>query len=61
MSEKAKAGIPVVIGAMAIALALGSVDDNIVVEINKEPTPYSAAHSRVQSSDAPVAEPIAQF
>ena len=56
MSEKTKAAIPVVIGAMAVALALGSVDDRIVVELNKEPTPYSADHARVQASDLPVAE-----
>lgn len=56
MSDKAKAAIPVVVGAMAIALALGSVDDTVIVEINKDPTPYSAAHSRVQASDAPAAE-----
>ena len=48
MSDKTKAAIPVVIGAMAIALALGTVDNPVVVELNKEPTPYSADHARIQ-------------
>lgn len=56
MSDRTKAAIPVVIGAMAIALALGSVDQAVVVEINKEPTPYSAAHARV-SGDAAAEQP----
>ena len=52
MSEKTKAAIPVVIGAMAIALALGSIDEAVVVDIHKEPTPYSAAHSRIPGDAA---------
>ena len=52
MSDKTKAAIPVAIGAMAIALALGSVDSSIVVEIDKQPTPYSADHSRIQGEPA---------
>ena len=48
MSEKSKAVIPVAIGAMAIALALGSVDSSTVVELNNAPTPYSADHARIQ-------------
>ena len=47
MSDKTKAAIPVVIGAMAIALALGSVDNAIVVELNKDATAYSADHARI--------------
>ena len=57
MSDKTRAAIPVAIGAMAIAMALGSVDQPNVVELNKQPTPYSADHSRVQpgpqGEDAP--------
>jgi len=56
MSEKTKAAIPVVIGAMAVALALGSVDDRIVIDVSKQPTPYSADHARVQASDLPATE-----
>ena len=56
MSDRTKAAIPVVIGAMAIALALGSVDQSNVVEINAQPTVYSADHARVQSSSQPPAE-----
>ena len=52
MSDKTKAAIPVAIGAMAIALALGTVDHSVVVEINPEPTPYSADHARIQGEPA---------
>ena len=48
MSERTKAAIPVFIGAAAIALALGSVDRSTTVDLHKEPTPYSADHSRIQ-------------
>ena len=56
MTDKTKAAVPVVIGAMAIVLALGSVDQAVMVELHKEPTPYSAAHSRV-SGDAAAEQP----
>ena len=52
MSDKTKAVIPVVIGAMAVALALGSVDQAVVVDLHKDPTPYSADHARIQGEPA---------
>lgn len=52
MSDKTKAAVPVVIGAMAIALALGTVDHSTVVELNKDPTPYSADHARIKAGPA---------
>lgn len=60
MSEKAKAAIPGVVGAMAIAVALGTVETPVVVEINKQPTPYSVDHARVPA-DSPTAEPAPTF
>jgi hypothetical protein len=55
-AEKSKVTIPVVIGALAIAVALGSVNEEVIVEIGKQPTPYSADHARLMASDAPIAE-----
>jgi hypothetical protein len=52
MTDKTKAAIPVAIGAMAIALALGSVDSPTVVDLSKSPTPYSADHARIQGDVA---------
>lgn len=59
MSDKTKAAIPVVIGAMAIALALGSIDQAVVVDLHKDPTPYSADHSRIKAQ--PEGEPAPTF
>lgn len=61
MSDKTRAAIPVAIGAMAIAMALGSMEQPVVVEINKQPTPYSADHSRVQAGSQPAGEDAPTF
>ena len=54
--EKAKVAVPTIIAALAIALALGSVNDDVIVEIGAGPTPYSADHARVQNRDTPAEE-----
>lgn len=56
MSEKAKVAVPVVIGTLAIVMALGSVEPDNIVELGKGATAYSNDHARVQSSDAPPTE-----
>lgn len=56
MSEKAKVAVPVVVATLAIVVALGAVDDEIVVELGKAPTAYSDDHARIAPGDAAARE-----
>jgi hypothetical protein len=61
MSEKAKVAVPVVVATLAIVVALGAVDDEIIVELGKAPTAYSDDHARIPAGEGASREPPPAF